>query len=1057
MLLFTDRELVMHTLRTPALAMLLGAALLGPVACQDDNPTTEADTGTDVPIDAGVDADADTLTEEQRALLEVDEVERWDLPELSAPVHVIRTEGNIPHIYAENDVDAARVQGFVTARDRYFMMDLTRRLGLGEVSALLGDAALSMDVETRLNGSRHVAERILAQATPEMRQVMEAYAEGVNAYIAQVEAGNLPAPSELELLGGILGASEPVEAMQPFEAIDIAGLFATFIYESSYETGDMGRAAAYAQLETLFEGDAYAELRRAGALEDIWLNARPVKPLAAGTWGPPNTTPSTGLTLTPRPGQTPRVESGLMTRLTESLDAFQERRGLRSHEKGFGSNAWAVSAEASATGTSLFAADGHLSLGIPSILYHVGLDTTVFGGTERPHQFGLAIPGMPVVPVGTNGQVAWSFTQLSGDITDWYSEQIRLDENGLPAETFFDGEWRATTRVEEAYEIADVPTLESEGRTETIARYQTFDDRWIIDIEGIPADPDDELEAGTSLVRTHSGWVIPADVNEDGVIDAISFAYVGLQIGDIIGTFDRMARAGDIEDFRQATRGMIATSLNFVVSDAQGSVLFSGHQAVPCRDYLPRSEDGVWGEGAHPAMLLDGTTYGNFQIPLVDGVIDSSHQDDPYRCVIPLDESPALANPPQGFVATANNDPVGVSLDGNLFNGQRYIGGPWDVGFRADRISRELTRYIEENSADIDAMAALQANTQSALGEHFSPAMIAAIDTMEALRALDPTELEAWESRALASYEPIRDKALDVQARLEAWGQRGFWARSGVETFYNSPTADDRIDAVATTLFNVWFGDFQRAVFDDEGLPGLWQSGGTGGRIRLLSSMLEGRGEDNPAGLASYNEESGESIFFDVRESAELERSEEILIAALADALDFLASEPTSAGQGGFGNEDFDTYLWGLRHHAKFESLLADFLRDQPAFAALADRFSITTRNLPLAEDLDRNDPRRGIQWFPRDGDQYNVDAANPGISGRSFTYGSGPVNRLVVSLGGDRVEGRTIVPGGQSGLIDSEHFDDQAALWLGDQALPLRFEPDAVAAGATGREVFEP
>ncbi|RAL20261.1 hypothetical protein DL240_17940 [Lujinxingia litoralis] len=1043
----------MPTFRPPALALLLSLALTGPLACQDDDPATPPDTGGDVPNDS----DADARSPEQQALLSVEERERFELPGLLEPVHVIRTEGNIPHIYAANDVDAARVQGFITARDRYFMMDLTRRLGLGEVSELMGDAALDIDVETRMSGSRHVAERILAQARPEIRAVMEAYAQGVNAYIAEVDAGNLPAPSETSMVWQLLGRPSRTDAMRPFEALDVAGLFATFIYESSYETGDMSRASAFARLETLFEGDAYQELRRAGAHLDIWRDAAPIKPLASGTWGPPDTSPSTGLELPGSPGTTPRVEPGLMQRLTLSLDAFQERMGLRSHEKGFGSNAWAVSADASATGTSLFAADGHLSLGIPSILYHVGLDTAVFGDTDRPHQFGLAIPGMPVVPVGTNGNVAWSFTQLSGDITDWYTEELRLNEQGLPEATRFEGEWHPVESFDEVYEIANVPTLGSQGRTETLTRYQTFDGRWILDIEGTPAGEDTEVSSGQALVRTHSGWVIPGDTNDDGVIQAISFAYVGLQIGDIIGTFDTMARAGDIEDFRQATRGMIATSLNFVVSDSQGSVLFSGHQAVPCRDYLPRSADGQWGPGAHPAMLLDGTTYGNFQIPLLDGVIDSSHQDDPYRCVIPLDESPAQANPPEGFVYTANNDPVGVSLDANLFNGPRYIGGPWDVGFRADRISRELTRFIAEDAADIDAMAQLQANTQSPLGELFSPAMLASIERMETLRELPPGELEDWETRALSRYEPIRERALDLKARQETWAQRGFWARSGVETFYNTPTDDDRRDAVATTLFNVWFGHFQRAVFDDENLPGLWQSGGTGGRLRLLARMLEGRGPDNPAGLASFHDETRESIFFDVRTTAELERSDELLIASLADALDFLASEPESPGVGGFGTEDFDAYLWGLRHQVKFESLLADFLRDQPAFAPLAAQFSITPRRLRLLDDLPEGDVRLTLPWFPRDGDQYNVDAANPGISGTRFTYGSGPVNRLVVSLGGDRVEGRTIIPGGQSGLKDSEYFDDQARLWLGDQALPLRFEVDAVVAGALGRELFQP
>ncbi|MGM0578743.1 MAG: penicillin acylase family protein [Myxococcota bacterium] len=64
---------------------------------------------------------------------------------------------------------------------------------------------------------------------------------------------------------------------------------------------------------------------------------------------------------------------------------------------------------------------------------------------------------------------------------------------------------------------------------------------------------------------------------------------------------------------------------------------------------------------------------------------------------------------------------------------------------------------------------------------------------------------------------------------------------------------------------------------------------------------------------------------------------------------------------------------------------------------------------------------------------------------------------RMVIALDEDGVRGRNIVPGGQSGLTDSEHFADQAALWLGNQTIPLRFHVDQVVEGATGREVLEP
>ena len=79
---------------------------------------------------------------------------------------------------------------------------------------------------------------------------------------------------------------------------------------------------------------------------------------------------------------------------------------------------------------SLLAGDGHLPLDIPSLFYQLGLDTSVLGGGDT-HQLGTTIPGMPYMAVGTNGDVAWSQTQLLGDQTDWFQEQVQLGADGL--------------------------------------------------------------------------------------------------------------------------------------------------------------------------------------------------------------------------------------------------------------------------------------------------------------------------------------------------------------------------------------------------------------------------------------------------------------------------------------------------------------------------------------------------------------------------------------------------------------------------------------------------
>jgi penicillin amidase len=148
-------------------------------------------------------------------------------------------------------------------------------------------------------------------------------------------------------------------------------------------------------------------------------------------------------------------------------------------------------------------------------------------------------------------------------------------------------------------------------------------------------------------------------------------------------------------------------------------------------------------------------------------------------------------------------------------------------------------------------------------------------------------------------------------------------------------------------------------------------------------------------------------------------------------------------------------WLWGLRHQVRFESILASQLPADAGLGFITDQFAISTDTLPLADALTAGDPRAGLRWFPRGGDNFSVDAASPGFSGTDFTYADGPVMRMVIALKDGRVWGQNIIAGGQSALVDSPYFADQAAKWLGNQTIPIRFHAEDVAAGATGREVY--
>lgn len=1017
---------------------------------------------TSLPLDTSIttsDATSDTSIgnqEKQKLILSIPKGEEFTLQGLQAEVQVLRTEGDVAHIYAKNRKDLTRVLGFTMARHRYFQLELTRRLGLGEISDLLGDAALSQDMEARWSGSEFVASTVLERLTPEEQDVFDAFAAGINDYIAQVVAGKVPEPSELKIAKGLLGGSLQA-LLKPWDRRSVAGASAAIIYNLGYETDDVGRTAEIAKVAKHFEGKPLADLRKAGALADIEYLVAPID-LVSSAAGMGLDFKGKPITAT-QPGKVPAGQlPGWMTRLPKELlerhaerDKRWQARSGHDRQNGFGSNSWAVAGTGTG-GPGLVAGDGHLPLSVPSLFYQMGLDTRVFGGGDM-HQKGLMIPGMPLMAVGTNGRVGWSQTQLSGDITDWYRDILVLGADGKPAATRFQEGGKLVDKplkvIEEKFKIADVPALGSKGRTETWQRWVTWDGRWITDIEGTKVDPTTyKPAAGEAVVALSGKWIVPSDTNKDGEITAISFDFTGLDKPAMLNAVDGFGHSDDVWQFRDHTRKLIAYSQNVVAADWQGNVFYTGYQAVPCRKHLPRNSDGTWKPGADPKQLIDGTLYTGFTIPTkADGSVDESMGTDPTKCVVPFDSSPQSVNPAQGYVLTGNNDPGNQSTDNNLFNDPYYIGGPWANGYRAGTIDRELQKAHATGKTDAAAMAALQANHESRLGQQWVPLL------KEALAAAKAASTKAGlltpaEQRMVDLYNAItptmRDEALQ---RLETWHKAGAPAESGVDTFYHKVVAGELEHAIATSIFNAWMGRLVNLTVDDEGLN-LWEPWGADARTRAMKVMYDGRGANNPKKLAAWNPVTQESAFWDILSTEPIETSREVALIALKEALINLA------GPGEFANSDMTKWLWGMRHGVRFDSILAKFFSGSSEFGALAAPFSIMPDKLPLVDPMPKGDPRGALEFFPRAGDAFAVDAAG-GID--SKVYGSGPVFRMVISIGKDKTTGINILPGGQSALTDSPNFADQVKAWLGNQAWPLRFEVEDVVAGATTREVYLP
>ncbi len=264
--------------------LALSAALLFFLnGCDDagtsDPPASDMTVDAAPVVDAGVDgappmsadaAEPPQPTPARAQLLSVPETDRFALEGLSGEVHVVRTEFNIPHIFAENPTDLARVHGFVMARDRFWMMDLGRRLGKGTLSALFGDLVIGTDITSRARGFTVVGEQVYANLSPARRATIDAFADGVNDYIAAVGARALPPPTELDLFFGLLGAAAPVELMAPWTGADVAAFAAVVIDRSACNRSELENAAAVAEIE------ARDDERADALLQDLVLGLRPI-------------------------------------------------------------------------------------------------------------------------------------------------------------------------------------------------------------------------------------------------------------------------------------------------------------------------------------------------------------------------------------------------------------------------------------------------------------------------------------------------------------------------------------------------------------------------------------------------------------------------------------------------------------------------------------------------------------------------------------------------------------------------------------------------------------
>ena len=330
---------------------------------------------------------------------------------LAAPVTVLRDAHGVPHISAASVDDLIYAQAFVVTGDRLFQMDLLRRHAAGELAEVLGASLVDHDKLQRTLQVRAAADRAIAQLPADQKHLLEVYARGVNASIAQ-QRDHLPL--EFHILGYTPAPWTPRDS--------ILVSLAMFEDLTTGYPAKLAREALSVRLPPNLVPDLY-----------------PV-----GSWRDhPPTTPEPDLTLPgPEIEQVPLDES--QSKLM--LPTLVKQAPTACPECTPGSNNWVVAGSHTADGKPLLSNDMHLAHSLPGIWYEADL------AAPGVHVSGVSIPGLPLIVVGHNEHIAWGFTNLGADVQDLYLETTR---NAGSAEEFLaiDNTWQPVVHLVEPIRV----------------------------------------------------------------------------------------------------------------------------------------------------------------------------------------------------------------------------------------------------------------------------------------------------------------------------------------------------------------------------------------------------------------------------------------------------------------------------------------------------------------------------------------------------------------------------------------------------------------------------
>lgn len=521
---------------------------------------------------------------------------------LDGQVEVYRDQAGIPHIYASTEHDLFFAEGYVHAQDRFWQMDFQRHVGAGRLSEMLGSATLDTDTFLRTVGWERVAQAEFELLDEDSRAMLEAYADGVNAYLADHRGTELSL--EYLFLKLLNGNYEPA----PWTAVNTLTWAKAMAWDlRDNMDNEIQRAILLASLP-------------AERVEELFPAYQENRPLIL----PEYDLASSGASLQSSPAAV--VPSGIAALFSDINDKIAAADLLLGGDPAaqLGSNSWVVSGELSATGAPLFANDPHLSAGMPSIWYQVGLHCLPKTADCSYETVGVSFVGAPGIVIGHNDRIAWGLTNVGADVMDLYIIKVN-PENENQYE--MNGEWVDMEIVEENVVVAGGEPIALPVR---ITQFGPI----ISDSYGDLADLDQ-----------NSGLDFPENY-------AIALRWTALEPGNTFQSIFKINRAQNFDEFRAAASEFVAPSQNLLYADVDGNIGYQMPGRIPLRSQ---------NDGKYPTPgWTDEYAWQGF---------------------IPFDELPYALNPASGYIVTANNAIVGPDYP-------YPIADYWDYGFRAQRIEQ---------------------------------------------------------------------------------------------------------------------------------------------------------------------------------------------------------------------------------------------------------------------------------------------------------------------------------------------------------------------------------